>query len=902
MHLLLLFSALAVIAFLGFSSLAPFKDKLLSVINRKSDSFASNSSDTSHISGVLVIKYFPLDSSGQNVDPAITGVNQPISQLRTYVDGLTTQGIAQMTEGTKFKGYKDTSAQPAITYRVIASKEYLEAIPVSQNRIPWNPAVFRPDYQNILIRENICDYVDNQNVKQVWVWGYHHGNVEPAESNMAMGSSSQSFWNKSGYGDVSNSEQINDMPTCQKTYTLYNYNYGRGLGELLEDHGHQLESVFRFVDNSLWDKYQRPNGDTNPLAVNRCGWTHSPPNSGDWSGDRGQYDWNDKTIVKSDCEDWKPDGGGIVKDTNCNNWYEPFYKTAYTDTACQEDNGAAFKVWWMQNIPGKGNNLTSQGMSLRNWWDFYADFDASIAKAKSLTFNAPSPSPSTPPVNKRRVFITNEKFNGNLGGLAGADAKCQTSANRASLGGTWKAWLSDSTTSATLRLEQDYFFQYELLNGSVIAANWADLIDGSLQNSINVDQNNQLSQATASAWTGTGRDGASLSSNNCSGWSQSATAFLGLKGSSASKISDWTNGTTIGRCDNTESLYCFEQPAPGPENDTDNDQFLNSQEIFMGTNASKACGLDAWPIDTNNDGAISGADISKMIPFLTETSPYNKRYDLNQDNKIDDSDVSVIRADILRTCGSQPNQPVPTMTPNPTPTPKPTPTPTPTPKPTPIPTPTPTPNPNPTTPPVSGGPNFVSKSVPYCTGSVVSRIHLEWDTVPGATLYRLLRSTDASARGTKVHENNWYAYNDEMVNPGTKYHYTVEAVVPGGSKYGNTISITAAKCQYFSNQPVPGGANFNNSTLAYCAGSTVPRIHIQWNSVPNASIYKILRNTDQPNSRISVGETSGIAFNDEKIVTGTEYSYTIVTTVREPGKPVSYAYGNDVILKAPKCP
>jgi len=39
----------------------------------------------------------------------------------------------------------------------------------------------------------------------------------------------------------------------------------------------------------------------------------------------------------------------------------------------------------MQNIPGKDNNLVYQGKTLRNWWDFYGDFDAAISEGKSLT-------------------------------------------------------------------------------------------------------------------------------------------------------------------------------------------------------------------------------------------------------------------------------------------------------------------------------------------------------------------------------------------------------------------------------------------------------------------------------------------------------------------------------------
>ncbi|MFO0674362.1 MAG: DUF1554 domain-containing protein [Polyangiaceae bacterium] len=47
-----------------------------------------------------------------------------------------------------------------------------------------------------------------------------------------------------------------------------------------------------------------------------------------------------------------------------------------------------------------------------------------------------------------RIFLTSTVYDGNLGGLAGADAKCQARADAASLGGTWKAILSTRTVDA----------------------------------------------------------------------------------------------------------------------------------------------------------------------------------------------------------------------------------------------------------------------------------------------------------------------------------------------------------------------------------------------------------------------------------------------------------------------
>jgi hypothetical protein len=52
------------------------------------------------------------------------------------------------------------------------------------------------------------------------------------------------------------------------------------------------------------------------------------------------------------------------------------------------------------------------------------------------------------------VFTTKASFDGNLGGIAGADAKCNTYAKAAGLPGTFRAWLSDSSTDARTRVPE----------------------------------------------------------------------------------------------------------------------------------------------------------------------------------------------------------------------------------------------------------------------------------------------------------------------------------------------------------------------------------------------------------------------------------------------------------------
>lgn len=321
---------------------------------------------------VLVLKYFPL-KNGDSLDPNIVGMDDELSSIRSKVYTLTEKALQALTTATSYHGYK-TANKPYLQYTVFDSKEYLNALPVSNNKVPWhandpNPT-YRPDYYQMMKDINICEYVDNKKVSQVWVWGYHYGGLEPVEANQSTGTNSQRFWNYSNYGDISNSEQINDLPTCKRTYTLYNYDYNRQLGEILENHGHQIEEVFKYIDADLWSKFRDPYGETEPI-VNSCGWIHSGPNS------KTEYQpgWANETILKSNCEDWRPDGTGMVKDINCHTWY---------GILCLDNGGVEFKVWWMQNIPGYNNNLLYNGRKLRNWWEFYGDFDSAIGKGKVL--------------------------------------------------------------------------------------------------------------------------------------------------------------------------------------------------------------------------------------------------------------------------------------------------------------------------------------------------------------------------------------------------------------------------------------------------------------------------------------------------------------------------------------
>lgn len=164
--------------------------------------------------------------------------------------------------------------------------------------------------------------------------------------------------------------------------------------------------------------------------------------------------------------------------------------------------------------------------------------------------------------NFKKVFVTSGTWNGNLGGLAGADSKCQTAASSAGLSGTFKAWLSTGSEPAATRLSQSAA-PYALVNGTVIALNWADLTDGSLQNPINRNEfgNTVGSPEFAHSYSsisGQPYDGTGGSPFYCNLWSNATTSNYTRYGNINSTDANWTD-TNWAYCNVAYRLYCFEQ-------------------------------------------------------------------------------------------------------------------------------------------------------------------------------------------------------------------------------------------------------------------------------------------------------------------------------------------------------
>lgn len=179
----------------------------------------------------------------------------------------------------------------------------------------------------------------------------------------------------------------------------------------------------------------------------------------------------------------------------------------------------------------------------------------------TTTTNSGASAPVTGGEISHRVFLSSLSYGPNLGGLAGADAKCQALATAQGVTGSWKAILSDSTTSARDRL--NIRGPVRDLLGREIALNAAELWSGAIKIKIQYDEKKVL-QSTAIVWTGTNSDGAknaNINSTQCANWSADS-------GGVQAGRTDFTDyrwiaiyippGQTTNACNNTLRLYCID--------------------------------------------------------------------------------------------------------------------------------------------------------------------------------------------------------------------------------------------------------------------------------------------------------------------------------------------------------
>ncbi len=176
---------------------------------------------------------------------------------------------------------------------------------------------------------------------------------------------------------------------------------------------------------------------------------------------------------------------------------------------------------------------------------------------------------------ERAVFATSEVFDGNLGGLEGAHAKCQRLATAAGLAHEFKAWISDHDTGPL-----DTFTRspaaYRMIGDSApkIADSFEDLVTTKigetfpgLETRIDRDEAGRIFTATPYAWTGTSSSG--IPSEIWYTYPEPVGVETCFEWTTAELVDPWTNpcwgmGTCpMGMTGTTQLVAASGEPLPG---------------------------------------------------------------------------------------------------------------------------------------------------------------------------------------------------------------------------------------------------------------------------------------------------------------------------------------------------
>ena len=197
------------------------------------------------------------------------------------------------------------------------------------------------DYQRLLADHDVLDRVANEQIDEVWLFGFPHAGFY--ESCMA---GPGAFW--------CNGPPLEGTDRATRRFIVMGFNYERGVGEMLEAYGHRAESIlthlFRHRSENLWSRFIR-HEKSHPGRA-EVGTIHYAPNS------ERDYDWGNPRPVMSRCDNWYrfPDLGGPPRQVDCREW-------GGGDTRQHH-------LWWLDHLPRVEG---SRDGIAQNWWQYIVD-------------------------------------------------------------------------------------------------------------------------------------------------------------------------------------------------------------------------------------------------------------------------------------------------------------------------------------------------------------------------------------------------------------------------------------------------------------------------------------------------------------------------------------------------
>ena len=242
-----------------------------------------------------------------------------------------------------------------VQYEIVERLE-VDGFPAKQDSFSYTPDSFdnawksrqfhQPDavdYLKLVTGFKLIEKVDAGQIDEVWLLGFPYCGYY--ESLMA---GPGAFW--------CNAPPLAGTEHASRRFVIMGFNYERGVGEMLENMGHRVESIMSKVyshtkgDANLYERFIRY--DKKAPGKAECGNVHFAPNS------ERDYDWGNRRPVASRCDTWLnfPDLSGPERTVTCADW----------------GNGDIRKhhVWWLSRLP----HVQGEADGVRwNWWEYIID-------------------------------------------------------------------------------------------------------------------------------------------------------------------------------------------------------------------------------------------------------------------------------------------------------------------------------------------------------------------------------------------------------------------------------------------------------------------------------------------------------------------------------------------------
>ena len=236
--------------------------------------------------------------------------------------------------------------------------------------------------------------------------------------------------------------------------------------------------------------------------------------------------------------------------------YTVFYSKSNTINTVTnaEANGTPFGFSWSTNITTK----TVSGLTVGT--TYYFNVAVKDAGHNNAMYTTVSKAPSVP-ASDIILYVAGTTYNGNLGGRSGANAKCNASANKPAGYTNFAAFISVNATDTIFGRQAfsglSTSTAIRSTNGTLIANNWTDLLDGSIANTlvaagINVGSNGWNSGSNADGTLG----------DTCNAWTVNTafatSGYLEDWGSGGSTTATWIyNSTNKDGCNILADILCI---------------------------------------------------------------------------------------------------------------------------------------------------------------------------------------------------------------------------------------------------------------------------------------------------------------------------------------------------------